>query len=74
MLGKSHGIHAFHVGRLLDQNYAEVKRIFLELVDFVQKHEIFPLIGKIFSLDEIAEAHQFIESRESFGKILLQID
>lgn len=74
MLGKSQGILAFHVGRLLDNNYLEVKRIFLELVDFIQHHDIFPIIGKIFPLEEVAEAHRFIETRESFGKILLEID
>jgi NADPH2:quinone reductase len=73
MLGKSQGILAFHVGRLLDNNYSEIAKIFLELVNFVQKHNIFPLIGKIYPLDEIADAHRFIESRKSFGKILLQI-
>ena len=74
MLGKSQGILAFHVGRLLDDNYAIIREIYLELVNFVQENNIFPLIGKIFSLDEIADAHIFIESRKSFGKVLLQMD
>ncbi len=74
MLGKSQGILAFHMGRLMDEDYFEVREIYLELVNFVQEHNIFPLIGKVFSLDEIAEAHKFIESRKSFGKILLQMD
>lgn len=74
MLGKSQGILAFHVGRLLDDNYTKIRDIYLELVNFVQEHNIFPFIGKIFSLDEIADAHMFIESRKSFGKILIQID
>ena len=74
MLGKSQGILAFHVGRLLDDNYAIIREIYLELVNFVQENNIFPRIGKIFSLDEIADGHRFIESRKSFGKVLLQMD
>ncbi len=73
MLGKSQGILAFHLGRLLDNNYSEIQKIFLELVDFIQEQKIYPLIGKIYPLEKIADAHRFIESRESFGKILLQI-
>ncbi len=74
MLGKSQGILAFHLGRLLDDKYAEMKKEYLELVKFVREHTIFPLIGKIFPLDQIGDAHKFIESRKSFGNILLQID
>ena len=73
MLGKSQGILAFHVGRLLDNNFAEVRGMFDDLVDFVSQHQITPPIGKIFPLREIAEAHQFIESRQSIGKVLLEI-
>ena len=74
MLGKSQGILAFHIGRLLDDRYTEMKEEYLELVKFVREQTIFPLIGKIFPLDQIVDAHKFIESRKSFGKILLQID
>jgi NADPH2:quinone reductase len=74
MLGKSQGILAFHVGRLLDDNYAELKVIYRDLVDFVQHHQIYPLIGGIYPLEEIAKVHQLIESRQTIGKTLLKIN
>lgn len=73
MLGKSQGIFAFHVGRLLDDNYVEVKELFADLVDLVQQHKIYPVVGRIFPLNEIAIAHKMIESRKNIGKILLKI-
>ncbi|MHA2202466.1 MAG: quinone oxidoreductase family protein [Candidatus Hodarchaeales archaeon] len=74
MLGKSQGILAFHVGRLIDNNYTEIRRSFVDLVNLVQKHKIAPVIGKIFPLEAIAKAHRMIESRNNIGKILLKID
>lgn len=74
MLGKSQGILAFHVGRLLDDNYAEIRQLFVDLVDLVQQHKIYPVVGRIFPLDEITNAHRMIESRKNIGKILLKID
>ncbi len=73
MLGKSQGILAFHVGRLLDTSYTELREVFEDLVDFVSQHQITPPIGRIFPLERIAEAHQLIESRQSIGKVLLEI-
>ncbi len=73
MLGRSQGILAFHAGRLLDNSYAEVRGMFKDLVDFVSQHQISPPIGRIFPLEKIVEAHQLIESRQSIGKVLLEI-
>jgi NADPH2:quinone reductase len=73
MLGKSQGILAFHVGRLLDTSYTELRGIFEDLVNFVSQHQITPPIGRIFPLERIAEAHQLIESRQSISKVLLEI-
>ncbi len=73
MLGKSQGILTFHIGRLLDTSYTELRGIFEDLVDFVSQHQITPYIGRIFPLKKIAEAHQFIESRQSIGKVVLEI-
>ncbi len=73
LLGKSQGILAFHVGRLLDDRYTELRGIFEDLVDFVSQHQIIPPIGRIFPLEKITEAHKLIESRQNIGKILLEI-
>ncbi|MFX0125091.1 MAG: zinc-binding alcohol dehydrogenase family protein [Candidatus Hodarchaeota archaeon] len=74
MLGRSQGILAFHAGRLLDDNYREIRGLFGDLVDLADQHKIYPIVGRIFPLDEITNAHRMIESRKNIGKLLLKID
>lgn len=69
---KSQGVLATHLGYLLDDPN-RMERIFKELSDFVNRHQIKPYIGKVFSFEQLPEAHLFIESRQSIGKVLLQI-
>jgi NADPH:quinone reductase-like Zn-dependent oxidoreductase len=33
-----------------------------------------PLIGKVFPFEQIAEAHRYLQSRESMGKVVVRID
>ena len=53
-------------------NQFEEQTIFEDLKKFVTAQEIKPVIGKIFPFDKAGEAHAFIESRRSIGKVLLQ--
>jgi NADPH2:quinone reductase len=69
---KSGAIMATHLGYLLDDPKL-MMQIFLELRTFVESHNIHPIVGKIFPLEEVAEAHRWIESRLSVGKVLLKI-
>jgi NADPH2:quinone reductase len=69
---KSAAIMATHLGYLLDDPQ-KMMQIFQELRTFVEAHNIHPIVGKIFPLEEVAEAHRWIESRQSVGKVLLKI-
>jgi NADPH:quinone reductase len=69
---KSAGIMASHLGYLLDNPKLMIS-IFDRLKDFVIENNIKPEIGKVFSFDQAAQAHEFIESRKSTGKVLLKI-
>ncbi len=42
-----------------------------ELFNFLKGHNLHPLIARSFSLDEIAKAHQLMESNEAKGKIVV---
>jgi len=44
-----------------------------ELLDFVERQGLRPRVGHVLSFDEAAEAHRLIESRESFGKVVLRV-
>jgi zinc-binding alcohol dehydrogenase/oxidoreductase len=46
---------------------------FLSMLDFLESRNIKPVIDKIFTLEQIAEAVQRMEQGDQFGKIVLQI-
>jgi NADPH:quinone reductase-like Zn-dependent oxidoreductase len=46
---------------------------FQGMLDFYRKHNLKPVVAKIFPLENIAEAHQYMEQAEQFGKIVLSI-
>ena len=48
-------------------------RIWEELTTFRAEHGIRPVVGKTFQFDEIADAHRFMESRGSVGKIVVRL-
>lgn len=69
---KSAAIMASHLGYLLN-NPDLMLTIYNRMKDFVIENNIKPEIGKVFTFDKASEAHDFIESRQSKGKILLEI-
>lgn len=69
---KSVAIMASHLGYLL-KNPSKMHEIFEELREFVNTHQIKPHVQKIFPIENVVEAHRFIESRKNIGKILLKI-
>ncbi|MHA2497750.1 MAG: zinc-binding dehydrogenase, partial [Candidatus Hodarchaeales archaeon] len=74
MLGRSQGIMAFHVGRLLSERYDRLMAAITDLRKLVSEHDIRPIIDKVFPLEDVAKAHQRLESRQSIGKVLLKIE
>ena len=69
---KSAGVMATHLGYLLKEN-ERIGSIFNKLSTFATEREIKPLIGKVFPLEKTDDAHAYIESRKSTGKVLLKI-
>lgn len=73
MLGRSQGVMAFHVGRLLSERYDRLMAAITNLRKLVSEHDMRPIIDKVFPLEDVAKAHQRLESRQSIGKVLLKI-
>ena len=46
---------------------------FAAMVDFVEKHQIRPIIDKTYSLEDVVSAQERMENGENFGKIVLGI-
>ena len=46
---------------------------FKAMLHFYEKNKIHPVIDKVFSLEQIKEAHEYMEKGNQFGKIVLEI-
>ena len=47
---------------------------FLSLIDFVEKHQLRPAIDKTFSLDNTADALEYLDTQNRFGKVVLTVE
>ena len=45
-----------------------------EMFDFIEKYSIKPEISRVFTLDEISEAHKFLEGNKANGKVVIIVD
>ena len=72
MAENSYGVMASHLGYLL-KHPAIMAKIWQDLVSFVREHKIHPVVGKVYDFEKIAQAHEFMESRQSYGKIVVNI-
>jgi len=41
------------------------------MLDYIEKYKIDVKAEKIFSLDEIVEAHKYLDSSSAFGKVIV---
>ncbi len=72
MATKSYGVLASHLGYQLDDT-PRLLNTWQELTTFVQTHQIRPVVGATFSFNNIAKAHELMESRQSYGKIVVKV-
>ena len=68
----STGLLATHLGYLLN-NESLLREVWDELVTFTIKHGIKPIIGHRFEFDDLSKAHELMESRNSYGKIIISL-
>lgn len=69
----SNGILATHIGYLI-KNKALSLQLWEELSAFTQAHQIKPVISHIFDFDQLPQAHEYIESRKSYGKVVVKVN
>jgi NADPH2:quinone reductase len=69
---RSYGVLSTHLGYLLS-DMAVLRQSWESLRSFVEVNQIRPVIGATFRFDEMARAHDLMESRRSFGKIVLHV-
>lgn len=72
MAKRSIGMYATHIGYLIE-NPELVAHHFGATAKFVREHALRPLVGKVYDFDQLPEAHAFIESRQSIGKVVIRM-
>ena len=70
MIGHNKSIMGYHLGRLKGAEH-KIKRSMRELQIMINDGNIKPVIDSIFPFDEASQAHQHIQDRKNFGKVLL---
>ena len=68
----STGVMATHIGYLLPDE-ERLLRIWSELTEYTRAHGLRPVVGRTFAFEELPEAHRFMESRASVGKLVVLV-
>ena len=63
------GVNMLQVG---DHKPYILKTCMTEVVDLFNKGEIKPVVSKVFNASELAEAHDFLQKRQSTGKVVVK--
>jgi NADPH:quinone reductase-like Zn-dependent oxidoreductase len=68
----SNGLLATHIGYLIDDARL-AEGLWAELSSFAIEHGIKPVVSDVFPFKELHRAHTYIESRKSYGKVVLEL-
>jgi NADPH2:quinone reductase len=71
LVGRNIGVHGFYLGRLIGRNPELVARAAKDVLRLWEGGAVRPVVGAELPLEDAAEAHRLIESRQSTGKVVL---
>lgn len=71
LLMNSTGVLGVNMLKIADHKPEVLKHALDKVVEMAEKNEILPYVGKEFKASEISDAHAFLESRKSIGKVVL---
>jgi NADPH:quinone reductase len=71
LVGRNIGVHGFYLGRLIGRDPELVARAAKDVLRLWEGGAVRPIVGAELPLEEAAEAHRLIESRQSTGKVVL---
>ena len=72
MATESKGVFASHIGYLTENEHL-TSAIWEELLTFTKDNNLRPIVGKVFEFSDLPEAHAYMESRDSVGKIVVKV-
>ena len=71
LVGRNAGLHGFYLGRLLRFDPGLVATALGEVLALWEQGAVTPLVGAQLPLDEVEQAHELVETRQSVGKVVL---
>jgi NADPH2:quinone reductase len=71
LLFENKSVLGYHLGNAIEEDPSRALGAVTELQNLLGRGELEVVVGERFALDEAAAAHEFIESRESVGKVVL---
>jgi NADPH2:quinone reductase len=71
LVGRNIGVHGFYLGRLIGRSPDLVARSAGDVLRLWESGAVRPIVGAEYPLEDAAEAHRLIESRQSTGKVVL---
>lgn len=63
------GVNMLKIG---DNKPMVLKRCMQSVANLIKSGELKPHVGGVYNIDQLAEAHEFLESRKSIGKIVVK--
>lgn len=72
IIGKSLTVRGYMLIEITT-NPERLKRAVRSIVEGLEKGKLKPIIAKTFPLEQIVEAHRFLESNQQFGKIVVTV-
>ena len=70
LMSNNKSVMGYHLGRL-PESEIKITNAVKELLKLAEKKQIKPIIDKIFSYEETYKAHEYIQNRKNFGKVLI---
>ncbi|MEW6511785.1 MAG: zinc-binding dehydrogenase [Bacteroidota bacterium] len=72
LMAANKGIMGFNLGTLTGKvgYFTEAAH---EIIGYFEEGSLKPVIGKVFPFDEIVEAHTFLQTRQSVGKVVVSL-
>lgn len=72
LMMSNRGVIGLHLGRMTDQREV-LANAMRQLVTWWEQGKIEPLVGQTFPLEHAARAHDYIQSRQNVGKVVLTV-
>jgi NADPH:quinone reductase-like Zn-dependent oxidoreductase len=59
--------------RSLEEKAVATRRFAENVIPLLESGNVSPNVDKVFRMEEIREAHEYLESNKSFGKVVIEI-